>query len=268
MSRWNQASILASTFWLDDRLLFQPKKICEVSKTDWDSLIDVPLLPLTTDYMPSSFWKESYRQMNPSGFDTFQLKKKSILEMTIQKLSQNFQIVSQTGSIAVTLDSKYKMNTNMSLCEFYYQSNNLRNNVYILNNELLLGDQCLQLNYLFYDCLVNCFKPRYVNHSLLDFKMMQNFNDDYQNDFNGRDILSIIFPMQKYVILYNKRDMELMKAAWYYFIANLLSIKLLSSIYFIVLILYYFLIHTLFHKLLCFQLKHCYESDTIMRRCV
>jgi len=56
MSRWNQASILASTFWLDDRLLFQPKKICEVSKTDWDSLIDVPLLPLTTDYMPSSFW--------------------------------------------------------------------------------------------------------------------------------------------------------------------------------------------------------------------
>ena len=211
-SRWRHISTLPSTFCRDEHLLFLPKKSIEMSETDWSPMIDVPLLPLTTSYLPENFSKDTYRQMNPSGFDTFQLKKKSMLEMTIQRLTQNFQIVSPNGGISVTIDPKYTMN--MSLWEYYYQSNNMKSNLYVLTSSAIIGDENLQLKYLFYDCLVDSFKPRYINHSLLTFKTLQNFNDDYQNDFYGRDILSVIFPTQRYVILYTKKDLKMQEAAW------------------------------------------------------
>lgn len=90
----------------------------------------------------------------------------------------------------------------------------MKSNLYVLTSSAIIGDENLQLKYLFYDCLVDSFKPRYINHSLLTFKTLQNFNDDYQNDFYGRDILSVIFPTQRYVILYTKKDLKMQEAAW------------------------------------------------------
>jgi hypothetical protein len=49
----------------------------------------------------------------------------------------------------------------------------------------------------------------------MDPTSIQNFNDEYQNDFFQRDLLSVIFPTQKYVVLYTKRDIALQEAAWY-----------------------------------------------------
>ncbi|CAI2358857.1 unnamed protein product [Moneuplotes crassus] len=213
-SRWKQISIKANTFCPYNRLLFQPKTKEKITDSDWDPLIDVPMLPLTTDYLPPYFSDKEYREMNPSAIDTFQLNRKSIIEMTIQRLSQNFQIVSQNGSVSLTVDAKYKMNTNLALCEFYYQSNNMKSNFYILNKELLFRDQSLKLNYLYYDCLLDCFSPKSITQGLLNFKVLQNFNYDYQYSFNKCDLLSVILPVQQYVVLYTQKDMNLMAEAW------------------------------------------------------
>ena len=174
-------------------------------------MIDVPLLPLTTGYMPT-LNERDYRQMNPSGFETQQLRKKYMHELTIQRLTQNFQLVSSNGSIAVSVDPKYTIN--MSLCELYYQIKNMKSNLYAPKNELLLRDKQMELNYLYYDCMLDSFIPKYTKCVLMDPTSIQNFNDDYQNDFQYRDLLSVIFPIQKYVIFYPKKDMKLLESAW------------------------------------------------------
>jgi hypothetical protein len=106
--RWEHMHIPSCTFCLDDRMLFQRvKKPIDNFDKEWDSMIDVPLLPLTTSFMPDSFANNDYRQMNPSGFDGLQLRRKYVLELTIQRLTQNFQIVSPKGSLAVSIDPKF-----------------------------------------------------------------------------------------------------------------------------------------------------------------
>lgn len=165
-------------------------------------MIDVPLLPLTTGFMPDNLNKENYRQMNPSGFENFHNRKKYVLEITIQRLSQNFQIVSPNGSLSISTDSKFT--TNMSLCELYYQIRNMKSNLYAPNNELMFRNQLLELNYLCYDEIVDAFSVKKTECPLMDPTSIQNFNDDYQVDFQGKDLLSVIFPVQRYVVFWSK----------------------------------------------------------------
>jgi hypothetical protein len=108
--RWEQMSLKPNLFCEDNRLLFHIRNQNEINMKDWDVLIDVPLLPLTTPFMPTVFSKTDYREMNPGGYESTQTNKKQNLEMTIQRLTQNFQIVSKTGSIALNLEVQHKIN--------------------------------------------------------------------------------------------------------------------------------------------------------------
>lgn len=85
-------------------------------------MIDVPTLPLTTSFLPSNLDRD-YREMNPSGIE--EIKKKHMIELSTQRLTQNFQIISQNGSIQIDKD-----NLIMSLCDIYYQVKNKRTNLY------------------------------------------------------------------------------------------------------------------------------------------
>lgn len=193
---------------MDERMLYHSKKIVDVYDNEWDSLIDVPLLPLTTDYMPQNLEKD-FRQMNPSGIEE-ELPKRDILESTIQRLTQNFQIVSQNGSLKVDM----KNAVTMSLCDLYYQVKNRKCNLYTPKSEIIQLDKVLELNYLYYDNLVDSFTPKYTKYTLMDPTSIQNFNDDYQNEFQNRDLLNVIFPVQKYVILYTKNHMKEIEETW------------------------------------------------------
>ena len=104
--RWEQLKTSNCTFLIDDRLLFHSKKPSDTHEKEWEPMIDVALLPLTTSYIPLNFENQEYRQMNPSGFENLQLRKKYMLELAIQRLSQNFQIVSKNGCIKVAIDTK------------------------------------------------------------------------------------------------------------------------------------------------------------------
>jgi len=175
-------------------------------------MIDVALLPLTTSYIPLNFENQEYRQMNPSGFENLQLRKKYMLELAIQRLSQNFQIVSKNGCIKVAIDTKWT--TTMSLCDLYYQIKNMKSNLYAFKNDMIIWNQMFETNYLYYDFLVDSFIPRQTKVTLMDPTLIQNFNDEYQNDFLSRDLLTVVFPVQKYVVLYTKRDIKAQEEAW------------------------------------------------------
>jgi hypothetical protein len=70
------------------------------------------------------------------------------------------------------------------------------------------SNKSLQLNYLYYDDLVDCFKPKYSKFTLINPVHIQNFNEDYQANFIHRDKLSVYYPIQKYVVLYTKNYMD------------------------------------------------------------
>lgn len=86
--------------------------------------------------------------------------------------------------------------------------------MYALKNELILRNQFFETNYLYYDFLIDSFTPKRTKITLMDPTSIQNFNDEYQNDFFQRDLLSVIFPTQKYVVFYAKRDIALQEEAW------------------------------------------------------
>jgi len=126
--------------------LFNTAKVVEIFSDEWDAMIDVPLLPLTTSYMPANL-EIDYRQMNPSVIEE-EIKRKYMLELTIQRRTQNFQIVSQEGSII--LDTKSTIT--MSLCDLYYQIKNRKCNLYTPKSDVIkLLDKTFELNYLFFD---------------------------------------------------------------------------------------------------------------------
>lgn len=79
---------------------------------EWEVMIDVPLLPLTTSYLPSNF-EEDYRQMNPSVIEE-QMTKRDLIEETVQRLTQNYQIVSLEGSLQLDF-RRFRSTITMSL---------------------------------------------------------------------------------------------------------------------------------------------------------
>ena len=172
---------------------------------DWESMIDVPVLPLTTPFLPNNLERD-FREMNPSGFD--EIKKRHMIELTTQRLTQNFQIVSQNGSIQIDKD-----NLTMSLWDIYYQIKNKRSNLYIPKTEIV-QKVSPTLYYLLYDSIVDSFIPKTTTCSVLESTSLQNFNTDYQDDFSNKDIASVIFPVQQYVIFYLKKDSKQLEELW------------------------------------------------------
>lgn len=159
-------------------------------------MIDVPVLPLTTSLLPNNLDRD-FREMNPSGID--EIKKKHMIELSTQRLTQNFQIISQNGGIQIDKD-----NLMMSLCDIYYQIKNKRSNLYISKNEIIQKTNPT-LFYLLYDWTVDSFIPKKTIIPVLEPASFQNFNTDYQDDFPNKDITSVVFPVQQYVIFYMKK---------------------------------------------------------------
>lgn len=96
----------------------------------------------------------------------------------------------------------------------YFQIGSMGSNFYVLTNELMASNKSLQLNYLYYDDLEDCFKPRYSKFMLINPVHIQNFNEDYQANFIHRDKLSVYYPIQKYVVLYTKNYMKVIEETW------------------------------------------------------
>ena len=61
------------------------------------------------------------------------------------------------------------------------------------------------LFYLLYDSTVDSFIPKETVFPVLEPASLQNFNTDYQDDFSNRDLASVVFPVQQYVIFYIKK---------------------------------------------------------------
>ena len=200
ITRWNHMRIPNPTICVNDKDIFNYEEVWKMYNQEWEVMIDVPLLPLTTSYLPSNF-EEDYRQMNPSVIEE-QMTKRDLIEETVQRLTQNYQIVSLEGSLQLDF-RRFRSTITMSLWDIYYQVKNPRWNLYTPKYEMLsmLGKN-LELSYLYFDTTINNILPKQIKVALIDPSSIQNFNNDYQNDDNSK---AIIIPRQNYVILYTKR---------------------------------------------------------------